>query len=155
MRCSTGRRGRPMRRPASCWCCCSSTWMVATARWSSASTRPWNGVAAPRSKVGPSTATRCVPVPPTGQGQRPTLDLPNVAGPRALGRTPLGVAGAHGAGALVPLLPAKGTPAQEDHRLGAADGHAVASLAAPAPPGAGGGQQLRRAGSAPLLPVPP
>ena len=32
--------------------------------------------------------------------------------------------------------------------LGAADGHAVASLAAPAPPGPGGRQQLCRAGSA-------
>ena len=30
MRCSTGRCGRPARRRASCWCCCSSTWMVAT-----------------------------------------------------------------------------------------------------------------------------
>ena len=55
LRCSTGRRGRPVRRPASCWCGCSSTWMVATARWSSASTRPWNGVVAPRSKVGASS----------------------------------------------------------------------------------------------------
>ena len=30
-RCSTGRCGRPARQRASCWCCCSSTWMVATA----------------------------------------------------------------------------------------------------------------------------
>ena len=37
-----------------------------------------------------------------GQGQRPALDLPDVAGPRALGRTPLGLAGAHGAGAFDP-----------------------------------------------------
>ena len=47
------------RQRASCWCCCSSTWTAATAHWSSASTRPWNGVAAPRSGRGPSTATRC------------------------------------------------------------------------------------------------
>ena len=26
-----GRCGRPARQRASCWCCCSSTWMVATA----------------------------------------------------------------------------------------------------------------------------
>ena len=31
------------------------------------------------------------------------LDLPDVAGPRALGRTPKGLAGAHGAGAFDPL----------------------------------------------------
>ena len=48
-----------------------------------------------------------------GQGQRPALDLPDVAGPRALGRTPLGLAGAHGAGAFDPLLPTAGTPAQK------------------------------------------
>ena len=47
----------------------------------------------------------------------------------------------------------QGTPAQEGHRLGAADGHAAAPLAASASPGAGGRQQLRRAGFAPLLPV--
>ena len=44
-----------------------------------------------------------------GQGQRPALDLPDVAGPRALGRTPLGLAGAHRAGAFDPLLPTAGT----------------------------------------------
>ena len=49
----------------------------------------------------------------------------------------------------------QGTPPQEGHRLGQTDGHAVASLAAPAPPGAGGRQQLRCTGPAPLLPVPP
>ncbi len=31
MRCSIGRCGRLVRRPASC-CCCSSTWITATAR---------------------------------------------------------------------------------------------------------------------------
>ena len=56
-----------------------------------------------------------------GQGQRPALDLPDVAGPRALGRTPLGLAGAHGAGAFDPLLPTAGTPAPEAHRLGPPD----------------------------------
>ena len=60
-----------------------------------------------------------------GQGQRPALDLPDVAGPGAMGRTPLGLAGAHGAGAFDPLLPTAGTPAQEAHRLGPPDGHAT------------------------------
>ena len=73
-----------------------------------------------------------------GQGQRPALDLPDVAGPRALGRTPLGLAGAHGAGAFDPLLPTAGTPAPEAHRLGPPDDPATAPLAAPPTPGAGG-----------------
>ena len=90
-----------------------------------------------------------------GQGQRFALDLPDVAGPRALGRTPLGLAGAHGAGAIDAVLPAAGTPTPEAHRLGTADGHATEALAAAATAGAGGRQQLRRAGFAPLLPVPP
>ena len=68
--------------------------------------------------------------------------------------TPLGLAGAHGAGAFDPLLPTAGTPTQEAHRLGPPDGHATAPLAAPPTPGAGGRQQLCRAGFAPLLPVP-
>ena len=89
---------------------------------------------------------------PTGQGQRPAVDLPDVAGPRALGRTPLGLAGAHGAGAIDAVLPTAGTSAQEAHRLGATDDHATAPLAAPPTPGAGGRQQLCRAGFAPLLP---
>ena len=93
--------------------------------------------------------------PAVGQGQWSALDIPDVAGTGAVVRPPLGAAGAHRAGALVPLLPAAGTPAQEDHRLGAADGHAAAPLAAPPLPGAGGGQRLRRAGFAPLLPLPP
>ena len=92
---------------------------------------------------------------PTGQGQRPAVDLPDVAGPRALGRTPLGLAGAHRAGAIDAVLPTAGTSAQEAHRLGATDGHAAAPLAAPTSTGAGGRQQLRRAGPAPLLPIPP
>ena len=58
-------------------------------------------------------------------------------------------------GAFDPLLPTAGTPAQEAHRLGPPDGHATAPLAAPPTPGAGGRQQLCRAGFAPLLPVPP
>ena len=49
----------------------------------------------------------------------------------------------------------QGTPAQEAHRLGPPDGHATAPLAAPPTLGAGGRQQLCRAGFAPLLPVPP
>ncbi len=65
-------------------------------------------------------------------------DLPDVAGQCPLGGTPLVPAGAHRAGALVPVLPAAGTPAQEDHRLGPANDHAVAPLAAPSSPGAGG-----------------
>ena len=31
-RCSIGRCGRPAKRPASCWCCCFSTWIEATVR---------------------------------------------------------------------------------------------------------------------------
>ena len=46
--------------------------------------------------------------PPIGQGQRVVLDLSDVAGPRPLGGMPLGLAGAHGAGALVSLPPAPG-----------------------------------------------
>ena len=90
----------------------------------------------------------------TGQGQRVALDLPDVAGTRPLGRPPLGAAGAHRAGALLSLPPAAGTPAQEDHRLGQADGHAPAPLAAPPTSGAGGGQRLRRPRPAPLLSGP-
>ena len=71
-----------------------------------------------------------------------------------LGRPPLGAAGAHRAGALLSLPPAAGTPAQEDHRLGQADGHAPAPLAAPPASGAGGGQRLRRPRPAPLLSGP-
>ena len=44
------------------------------------------------------------------------------------------------AGAIDAVLPPAGTPAQEAHRLGAADGHATAPLAAPASAGAGGRQ---------------
>ena len=78
-----------------------------------------------------------------------------MAGPGTVGWPALGTAGAHRAGALVAVLPATGTPAQEDHRLGQADDHAAAPLAAPSSPGAGGRQRLRRAGFTPLLPVPP
>ena len=47
------------------------------------------------------------------------LNLPDVAGLGALAGTPLAVAGAPGAGALVSLPPAAGMPAQEDHPLAA------------------------------------
>ena len=73
-----------------------------------------------------------------GQGQWPALDLPDVAGPRPVGGTPLGPAGAHRAGAIVSVLPTTGTPAPEGHRLGATDGNAVPSLVARTSPGAGG-----------------
>ena len=53
----SSRRGR-----ASCSCFCFSTLMVATAPWSSASTKPWNGVAAPGSCPEVFIETRCVPV---------------------------------------------------------------------------------------------
>ena len=56
---------------------------------------------------------------------------------------------------LRPVTTNSRTPAQEAHRLGPPDGHATAPLAAPPTPGAGGRQQLCRAGFAPLLPVPP
>ena len=52
---------------------------------------------------------------------------PDVAGPRTLGRTPLGPAGAHGAGAIDAVLSPAGTSAQEAHRLGAADDPATPS----------------------------
>ena len=81
------------------------------------------------------------------------LDLPDVAGPGPLGGTLLGLALSHRAGALGTLPPAARTPPQKAHRLGAADDPATAPLAAAAPPGAGGRQQLRRPGPAPLLPI--
>ena len=92
---------------------------------------------------------------PPCQGQRPALDLPDVVGPCPLGRSALGPAGAHGAGAIGTVPPTAGTSAQETHRLGQADDTATASLAAATPAGAGGRQRLRRAGPAPPLPVPP
>ena len=70
-----------------------------------------------------------------------------------LGGTLLGLALSHCAGALGTLPPAARTPPQEAHRLGSADDLATAPLAAPPPPGAGGRQQLRRPGPAPLLPI--
>ena len=54
-------------------------------------------IAAPRSGRGPSTATRCVPA--GLRWSRPAACAIS-PGPRALGRTPLGLAGAHGAGAF-------------------------------------------------------
>ena len=45
-----------------------------------------------------------------GQGQRPALDLPDVAGPGPLGGTLLGLALSHCAGALGTLPPAARTP---------------------------------------------
>ena len=45
----------------------------------------------------------------------------------------MGVAGAHGVGTIVPVLPAARTPAQEDHRLGPADGHVRLRRTPPAP----------------------
>ena len=90
---------------------------------------------------------------PPGQGQRPALDFPDVAGPDPLGGTLLGLALSHRAGALGTLPPAARTPPQKAHRLGSADDPATAPLAAPPPPGAGGRQQLRRPGPAPLLPI--
>ena len=115
------------------------------------------GTAPRRQDPGPgaSTGTRCAPVAtswskPAGLRWVSLMWLGQVP----LGRTLLGPAGAHGAGTIVPLLSAAGTPAQEDHRLGSADGHAVAPLATPSTHRAGGGQRLRRAGFAPLLPVP-
>ena len=81
-------------------------------------------------------------------------DLPDVAGQCPLVGTALGLAGAHRVGAIVAVLPTTRTPAQEDHRLGPADGHTVAPVAAPSTPGAGGRQRLRRPRSPPLLPIP-
>ena len=53
--------------------------------------------------------------PATGQGQRPALDFPDVAGPCPLGGTLLGLALSHRAGALGTLLPAARTPPQKAH----------------------------------------
>ena len=47
----------------------------------------------------------------------------------------------------------RGRRHKKAHRLGSADDPATAPLAAPPPPGAGGRQQLRRPGPAPLLPI--
>ena len=85
--------------------------------------------------------------PPTGQGQRPVMGLPDVVGPGTLGRSALCPAGA--------APPTAGTPAQETHRLGQADDTATASMAAATRAGAGGRQRLRCAGPAPPLLVPP
>ena len=84
-------------------------------RWSSAPAKPWNGAAAPKSNPWASTAMRCVQPEPPGQGQRPALDLPDVAGPSPLGGTLLGLAISHRAGALGTLLPAARTPPQKAH----------------------------------------
>ena len=79
------------------------------------------------------------------------LDLPDVAGPRALGRT-----------IALPVLTVLAPSTRYYQQQGrqhkkltdwAPDGHATAPLAAPPTPGAGGRQQLCRAGFAPLLPV--
>ena len=119
-----GRCGRPARQRASCWC-----WL-----------QHLDGGDGPlifgidetlERRRGAKIRARAIYRDPAfqpvsgGQGQRPALDLPDVAGPRALGRTPLGLAGAHGAGAFDPLLPTAGTPAQEAHRLGPPDGDAL------------------------------
>ncbi len=55
--------------------------------------------------------------PPTGQGQWVALDLPDVAGPRAVGGTPLGAVGAHRAGTLGPVLSAVTYDARAHSRL--------------------------------------
>ena len=101
------------------------------------------GTASRSQDQGPGHLPRCgtLQPPPTGQSQRSALDLPDVAGPHSLGRTPLGLAGA---GTLGPVLPVPGTPPQKDHRLGPADDAATAPLAAAASTGAGGRQRLRR-----------
>ena len=64
-----------------------------------------------------------------GQGQRPALDLPDVAGPAPLGGTLLGLALSHRAGALGTLPPAARTSPQKAHRLGPADDHGTPLMA--------------------------
>ena len=60
----------------------------------------------------PGHLPRCGALQPVsgGQGQRPALDLPDVAGPGPLGGTLLGLALSHRAGALGTLPPAARTP---------------------------------------------
>ncbi len=60
----------------------------------------------------PGHLPRCGTLQPVsgGQGQRPALDLPDVAGPGPLGGTLLGLALSHRAGALGTLPPAARTP---------------------------------------------
>ena len=115
-----------------------------------ASTRP--SVAAPRSGRGPSTATV----------RSSRSQVVKASGLRWISLMWLGHvpwAGRHWA---LPTVLAPSTRyyqqqgrQHEAHRLGPPDGHATAPLAAPPTPGAGGRQQLCRAGFAPLLPVPP
>ena len=90
---------------------------------------------------------------PVSGGQRPALDLPDVAGPRALGRTPLGLAGAHGAGALTRYYQQQG---RQHKKLTDWARQMVMQLRRwlPHRPLVRGRQQLCRAGFAPLL-VPP
>ena len=88
-----------------------------------------------------------------GQGQRPALDFPDVAGPHTLGRAALGLAPPNSLGTLGTVLPAAGPFPQETHRLGPPGDPATAPLAAPPYPGAGRGQRLRRSGPAAPLPI--
>ena len=68
---------------ASCWCRCKSApgFAADLPALSPASTRPWNGVAAPRLRARAiyRDPVRSEPVS-DGRGQRPALDLPDLAG---------------------------------------------------------------------------
>ncbi len=65
------RCGRLARRPASYSCFCSSTWIGATVRWSSALTKPWSGGVAPGFRPEALTGMRCAPV--ATSWSRPTV----------------------------------------------------------------------------------
>ena len=65
----------------------------------------------------------------TGGGRRPALELPELAGPRALGLAGLGLADAHGSATLGMVLLGAGTWIRKAHRLGVADDLANARLA--------------------------
>ena len=87
--------------------------------------KPWSDAAALKSK--PWQLPRCGACQPplSGQSQRLSLGQPEVAGPRPLGRTLLGLAGADRFGAFGRILSPARTPAPKAHRSGPADDQAI------------------------------
>ena len=77
----------------------------------------------------------------------------DVVGPHSLGRPGLGLAFPDGVGTFGAVSPGTGAAAQKAHRLGPPDDSATPALVAPATPGTGSRQQLRRSGLAALLPI--
>ena len=156
MRCSIGRCGRPVRRPASCWCCLlqhldRGDGPLVFGIDETLERRRGAKIKARAVYRDPVRSSRQQLVKASGLRWISLMWLGHVPWARRHWVLPVLTV-------LAPIdavLPTARTPAQEAHRLGAADGHATAPLAAPADAGAGGRQQLRRAGSAPLLPIPP